>query len=88
MSLFGKNGLREEDLNKLRDRFDSIIKNANKDPQDFDAYYKKEVENIAMQVLELPTDEALQKALEMIETSAKFELIRKDVVRGLLDGTI
>lgn len=88
MSLFGKNGLREEDLSKLRDRFDSIIKNANKNPQDFDAYYKKEVENIAMQVLELPTDEAVQKALEMVETSAKFELIRKDVVRGILDGTI
>jgi hypothetical protein len=88
MSLFGKNGLREEDLSKLRDRFDSIIKNANKVPQDFDAYYKKEVENIAMQVLELPAEEAVQKALEMIETSAKFELIRKDVVRGILDGTI
>ncbi len=88
MSLFGKNGLRQEDLSQLRDRFDSIIKHANKDPQDFDAYYRKEVENIAMQVLELPTDEALEKALEMIETSAKFELIRKDVVRGILDGTI
>lgn len=88
MSFFGKSGLRQEDLHKLRERFDSIIRKANKNPEDFDAYYKKEVQNIAVQVLELPSEEALEKALEMIETSAKFELIRKDVVRGLLDGTI
>jgi len=88
MSFFGKNGLRQEDLHKLRERFDSVIKNTNKNPKDFDDYYKKEVENIAVQVLELLSEEALEKALEMIETSAKFELIRKDVVRGLLDGTI
>jgi len=88
MSFFGKSGLREEDLHKLREHFDSIIRAASKNPEDFEDYYKKEVQNIAMQVLELPTGEALEKALEMIETSAKFELIRKDVVRGLLDGTL
>lgn len=88
MSFFGKNGLQQEDVPKLRERFDSVIRNANKDPKDFDAYYKKEAQHIVMQVLELPAEEALEKALEMIETSAKFELIRKDVVRGILDGTI
>lgn len=88
MAFFGKGGLREQDLHKIREHFDSIIRKANKDPKDYDTYYKKELENIAMQVLELPSKEALEKALEMIETSAKFELVRKDVVRGLLDGTI
>jgi len=88
MSFFGKNGLTQEDLQKLKERFDTIIKNANKNPEDYAAYYKKEAENIVMQVIELPNEEALEKALEMIETSAKFELIRKNVVRGLLDGTI
>ncbi len=88
MAFFGKSGLREEDLHKIRERFDSIMKKANKDPKDYDAYYRKEVENIAMQVLELPSKEALEKALDMIETSATFELVRKDVVRRLLDGTI
>ncbi len=88
MTFFGKSGLREKDLHKIRERFDSIMKKADKDPKDYDAYYRKEVENIAMQVLELPGKEALEKALEMIETSATFELVRKDVVRGLLDGTI
>jgi len=88
MSFFGKNGLTQEDLQKLKERFDTIIKNANKNPEDYVAYYKKEAENIVMQVIELPNEEALEKALEMIETSAKFELIRKNVVRGLLDGTI
>ncbi len=88
MAFFGKGGLGEQDLHKIRERFDSVIRKANKDPKDYDAYYKKELENIAMQVLELPSREALEKALEMIETSAKFELVRKDVVRGLLDGTI
>jgi len=88
MLFFGKNGLRKEDFPKLRERFDFVIKNAKKNPDDFDDYYKKELENISMQVLELPAEEALEKALEMIETSAKFELIRKDVVRGLLDGTL
>ena len=88
MPLFVKKGLREEDLPKLRERFDSIIRNANKNPKDFGAYYKNELENIAIQVLELFPEEALEKAFEMIETSAKFELIRKDIVRGLLDGTL
>jgi len=88
MAFFGKSGLREEDLHKIRERFDSIMRKANNDPKDYDAYYEKELENIAMQVLELPNKEALEKALEMIETSAKFELVRKDVIRGLLDGTI
>ncbi len=88
MAFFGTGGLREQDLHKIRERFDSIIRKANKDPKDYDDYYKKELENIAMQVLELPSKEAFEKALEMIETSAKFELVRKDVVRGLLDGTI
>jgi len=88
MSFFGSSGLRQEDLPKLRERFDSIIKSANKNPRDFDDYYRKEVWNISVQVLDLPSKEALEKALEMIETSAKFELVRKDVVRGLLDGTI
>lgn len=88
MPFFGSNGLRQEDVRKLRERFDSVIRSANKNPKDFDAYYRKEAQNIIMQVLELPSEEALEKALEMIETAAKFELIRKDVVRGLLDGTI
>jgi vacuolar-type H+-ATPase subunit H len=88
MSFFGKNGLAQEDMYKLRERFSSIIKEANKDPKDFEAYYKKEATHIATQVLELPREEAVKKALEMIETSARFELVRKDVVRGLLDGTI
>ncbi len=88
MSFFGKNGLAQEDMRKLRERFSSIINEAKKDPRDFEAYYKKEATHIATQVLELPRGEALKKALEMIETSARFELIRKNVVRGLLDGTI
>ena len=88
MSFFGKNGLAQEDMHKLRERFSSVIKEAKKDPKDFETYYKKEATHIAAQVLELPRVEALKKALEMIETSARFELIRKDVVRGLLDGTI
>ncbi len=88
MSFFGKNGLAQEDMYKLRERFSSIIREANKDPKDFEVYYKKEATHIATQVLELPREEALRKALEMIETSARFELVRKDVVRGLLDGTI
>ncbi len=88
MPLFGKGGLREEDLFKARERFDSVIKQANRNPADFDAYYEKELENVAMQVLELPNKEALDKALEMIETSARFELVRKHVTRRLLDGTI
>ena len=41
-----------------------------------------------MQVKELFREDAIEKALEMIETSASFELIRKDVVRGMLDGKI
>ncbi|HLE34426.1 MAG: hypothetical protein HMLIMOIP_000024 [Candidatus Nitrosomirales archaeon] len=88
MSFFGKNGLAQEDMYKLRERFSSIIKAAKKDPEDFEAYYKKEATHIASLVLELPREEAFKKALEMIETSARFELVRKDVVRGLLDGTI
>jgi len=88
MSFFGKNGLAQEDMYKLRELFSSIIKAAKKDPEDFEAYYKKEASHIASLVLELPREEAFKKALEKIETSARFELVRKDVVRGLLDGTI
>ncbi len=88
MSLFGKNGLKQEDMYKLRERFGSVIKEAKLNPEDFEAYYKKEAQNIVTQVLELPNEEAVKKALEMIETAARFELIRKDLVRGLLDGTI
>lgn len=88
MSFFRKNGLAQEDMYRLRERFSSIIKEAKKDPKDFEAYYKKEATHIATLLLELPREEALEKALEMIETSARFELVRKDVVRGLLDGTI
>jgi len=88
MSFFRKNGLAQEDMYRLRERFSSIIKEAKKDPKDFEAYYKREATHIATLLLELPREEALEKALEMIETSARFELVRKDVVRGLLDGTI
>jgi predicted outer membrane protein len=86
--LIAEKGLRQEDLPKLRERFDTIIRQANKNPRDFDDYYKKEEQNITMQVKELFRDEAIEKALEMVETSARFELVRKDVVRGMLDGTI
>ncbi|MEM2759250.1 MAG: hypothetical protein QXU32_03485 [Nitrososphaerales archaeon] len=86
--LFPEKGLREDDLPKLRARFDSIILQAKKNPRDFDDYYKKEEQNIAIQVKELFREEAVEKALEMIETSARFELVRKDVVRGMLDGKI
>ena len=89
MPLFGmEGGLKTEDLHKLRERFDSVIKGAKRNPGDFDAYYQKELNNIAIQVKELPHDEALEKALEMVENAARFELVRKDLVRGLLDGTI
>lgn len=81
-------GLKREDLPKLRERFDAVMIKAKKTPRDFDDYYKKEEENIAMQVKELFREDAIEKALEMIETSASFELIRKDVVRGMLDGKI
>lgn len=81
-------GIKQEDLPKLRERFDAIIIKAKKKPKDFDDYYKDEEENIAMQVKELFREDALEKAMEMIETSAKFELIRKDVVRGMLEGNI
>ena len=81
-------GLKREDLPKLRECFDAVITKAKKNPGDFDDYYKKEEENIAMQVKELFREDAIEKALEMIETSASFELIRKDVVRGMLDGKI
>jgi|GEM_PF-937134 len=86
--LIAEKGLRQKDLPKLRERFDTIIRQVNKNPQDFDDYYKKEEQNITMQVKELFREEAIEKALEMVETSARFELVRKDVVRGMLDGTI
>lgn len=86
--LMAERGLRQEDLPKLRERFDSIIKQANRDPHDYDDYYKKEEENIAMQVKELFREDAVERALEMIETSARFELIRKDIVKGMLEGEI
>lgn len=89
MGPFGvERGLRQADLTKLRERFDSVIRQGRKDPKQFEDYYKKEEENIAMQVKELPRDEAVEEALEMIETSARFELIRKDVVRGMLEGEL
>jgi hypothetical protein len=81
-------GLKQEDLPKLRERFDSVIMQAKKNPKDYDDYYSKEEQNIAMQVKELFREDAIEKALEMIETSARFELIRKDVVRDMLDGKI
>ena len=81
-------GLKQEDLTKLRERFDSVIMQAKKNPKDYDDYYSKEEQNIAMQVKELFREDAIEKALEMIETSARFELIRKDVVRDMLDGKI
>lgn len=81
-------GLKQEDLPKLRERFDSVIMQAKKNPRDYDDYYSKEEQNIAMQVKELFREDAIEKALEMIETSARFELIRKDVVRDMLDGKI
>jgi hypothetical protein len=81
-------GLKQEDLTKLRERFNSVIMQAKKNPKDYDDYYSKEEQNIAMQVKELFREDAIEKALEMIETSARFELIRKDVVRDMLDGKI
>jgi hypothetical protein len=33
-----------------------------------------------LQVADLPTDEAFEKALKMIETSARFELARRDII--------
>jgi 3-methyladenine DNA glycosylase AlkC len=87
MPVFAR-GLRREDLPKLRERFESVMRNANKNPDDYEDYYRKEVEHIAVQVSEMFPEDAFQKALEMVETSAKFELIRKDITRGLLDGTI
>lgn len=83
-----ENGLRKEDLLKLRERFDAIITQANKNPRDYDDYFKKEAENIAIQVEEYVREVAIEKALEMIETSARFELVRSDIVRGMLDGKI
>ena len=86
--LVAEKGLRQEDLPKLRGRFDAIIIQAKKNPKDYDDYYGKEEQNIAMQVKEFFRDDAIERALEMIETSARFELIRKDVVRGMLDGKL
>lgn len=83
-----ENGLRKEDLLKLRERFDAIITQANKNPRDYDDYFKKEAENIVIQVEEYVREVAIEKALEMIETSARFELVRSDIVRGMLDGKI
>jgi hypothetical protein len=89
MILFGsEKGLRQQDLPKLRERFDSIIRQANKNPRDYDSYYRNDEQTIAMQVKEFPREEAIEKALELVESSARFELVRKDVVRGMLDGKI
>ncbi len=81
--LMGK-GLRYEHLLKMKELFDSIISSANKDPEDYYEYWRKEAENILLQVADIPTEEAFEKALKMIETSAKFELARRDIVKGLL----
>ncbi len=81
--LMGK-GLRYEHLLKMKELFDSIISNANKDPKDYYEYWRREAENILLQVADIPTEEAFEKALKMIETSAKFELARRNIVKGLL----
>lgn len=77
-------GLRYEHLLKMKELFDSIISGANKDPKDYYEYWRREAENILLQVADMPTEEAFEKALKMIETSAKFELARRDIVKGLL----
>ncbi len=77
-------GLKYEHLLKMKELFDSIISNAGKDPKDYYEYWRKEAENIMLQVADLPTDMAFNKALKMIETSAKFELARRDIIKGLL----
>jgi hypothetical protein len=82
--LTGK-GLKYEHLLKMKELFDSVISNANKDPNDYYEYWRKEAENIMLQVADLPTDEAFEKALKMIETSARFELARRDIIKGLLE---
>ncbi|MEE8132144.1 MAG: hypothetical protein V3T40_01045 [Nitrososphaerales archaeon] len=86
--LIPEKGLKQEDLPKLREHFDVMIIQAKKNTKDYDDYYEKEEQNIAMQVKELFREDAIEKALEMIETSARFELIRKNVVRNMLDGNI
>ncbi|GBC73710.1 hypothetical protein HRbin04_01116 [archaeon HR04] len=82
--MLGSKGLKSEHLIKMKELFDSIISSAGKDPKDFYQYWRKEAENIYMQVADLPTDDAFDKAMRMIETSARFELVRRDVVRNLL----
>ncbi len=82
--MLGSKGLRSEHLLKMKELFDSIISSAGKDPEDFYQYWRREAENIYIQVADLPTDEAFEKAMRMIETSARFELARKDIVRNLL----
>ncbi|MCS6768248.1 MAG: hypothetical protein RMJ59_02375 [Candidatus Nitrosocaldus sp.] len=82
--MLGSKGLRSEHLLRMKELFDSIIASAGKDPADFYTYWRKEAENIYMQVADLPSDEAFEKAMGMIETSARFELVRRDVVRNLL----
>ncbi len=77
-------GLRYEHLLKMKELFDSIISSANKDPNDYYEYWRREAENILLQVADMPTEEAFEKALKMIETSARFELARRDIVKGLL----
>ena len=86
--LIPEKGLKQEDLPKLREHLDVMIIQAKKNTKDYDDYYEKEEQNIAMQVKELFREDAIEKALEMIETSARFELIRKNVVRNMLDGNI
>ncbi len=88
MSFFGSNGLKREHFPELRARFDAIIRNAGKDPKDYDDYFRKEIEHIATLMMDFPTEEAFKKAIALVETSAGFELKRKDIVRGLLEGSI
>lgn len=76
--------MRSEHLWRMKELFDSIISSAGKNPNDFYQYWRKEAENIYMQVADLPSDEAFEQAMKMIETSARFELVRRDVIRNLL----
>ncbi len=83
--MFTSKGLKYEHLLKMKELFDSIIAEANKDPKDYYEYWRREAENIIMQVADMPTDEAYEKAIKMIETSARFELKRRDIIRGILE---